>query len=60
MKGLLQLLKSFDIFGKPLFLNFDGQWNSYDTKIGGFSTSILLIFIFVYTGLLFNSKTIAG
>ena len=54
MKGLLQLLKSFDIFGKPLFLNFDRQWNSYDTKIGGCSTSILLIFIFTYTGILFN------
>ena len=41
--------KSFDIFGKPISLKFDKNWNTHDTKIGGITTIILMIFVIIYT-----------
>ena len=54
MFKIVDFIKNFDIFGKPLLLNFDKRWNTHDTSLGGVSTFILLIFTMTYTGLLFN------
>ena len=54
MRKVGQLCKSLDVFGKPLFLNFDKQWNTHDTKFGGITTFTLFIFILIYTAICFN------
>jgi hypothetical protein len=54
MNRLFNVIKNFDIFGRPLHLNFDKQWNTHDTSIGGFFTFIMFSFTIVYTGILFN------
>ena len=54
MFKIVDFIKNFDIFGKPLLLNFDKRWNTHDTSLGGVSTFILLIFTMTYTVLLFN------
>ena len=54
MRTLSRFTKTFDIFGKPLSLKFDKKWNTYDTKFGGISTLILIIFIITYSGILLN------
>ena len=54
MRKLRNLIKDFDLFGKPLFLNFDKQWNTHDTIFGGCNTLIFLSFIIAYSGLLIN------
>ena len=46
--------KRFDIFGKPISLKFDKKWNTHDTKLGGLSTLILILFIIIYTSLSIN------
>ena len=43
--------KSFDIFGKPISLKFDKNWNTHDTKLGGFSTIVLIIIVIAYTSM---------
>ena len=54
MKKIKHLFKNFDVFGKPLYLNFDKQWDSHVTNLGGFSTVILISFIIIYTCICFN------
>ena len=54
MKKIKNLFKNFDIFGKPLYLNFDKQWDSYPTSCGGFSTVILISFVLFYCGYLLS------
>ena len=47
-------MKSFDIFGKPISLKFDKKWTTHDTKLGGFSTLVLILFIVIYTSVCIN------
>ena len=54
MMRVLEIIRNFDIFGRPLNLNFDKKWNSYDTNVGGVFTGMMVIFTFIYTGILFN------
>ena len=54
MNRILDIIKKFDIFGRPLHFNFDKQWNTHDTRIGGFFTCLMLFFTLIYTGLLFS------
>ena len=54
MIRVLDIIKTFDIFGRPLNLNFDKKWNTYDTSIGGILTGFMVLFSLIYTGLLFN------
>ena len=54
MKKFKNLIKHIDLFGKPLFLNFDKNWNTFDTFCGGCSALALIILSIVYTGLLIN------
>ena len=55
MLGVLRrFMKSFDIFGKPISLKFDKKWNTHDTKIGGLSTLVLILFIIIYTSVCIN------
>jgi hypothetical protein len=54
MKKFKNLIKHIDLFGKPLFLNFDKRWNTFDTFCGGCSALILVIFLIAYAGLLIN------
>jgi hypothetical protein len=54
MMRVLEIIRNFDIFGRPLNLNFDKKWNSYDTNIGGAFTGMMVIFTLIYTGMLFD------
>jgi len=47
-------MKSFDIFGKPISLKFDKKWTTHDTKFGGLSTIVLILFIIIYTSVCIN------
>ena len=60
MRALTRITKTFDIFGKPLSLKFDKKWNTHDTKFGGLSTLILLIFIIAYSGVMLNVMIMYG
>jgi hypothetical protein len=54
IRNMSRFAKSFDIFGKPISLKFDKNWNSHDTKLGGLSTFILMIFVIIYTSVCVN------
>ena len=54
LSSLRRFTKSFDIFGKPISLKFDKKWTTHDTKIGGLSTLVLIIFVTVYTSVCIN------
>ena len=36
IRSVIKFAKSFDIFGKPISLKFFKNWNTHDTKLGGF------------------------
>ena len=54
MNRILEIIKNFDIFGRPLHFNFDKQWNTHDTSVGGILTGVMFVFTLIYTGLLFS------
>ena len=54
MFKIVEIIKNFDIFGRPLLLNFDKRWNTHDTTLGGVSTIILIVYSLIYSGILFN------
>ena len=54
MHRISNIIKTFDIFGRPLHLNFNKQWNTHDTSLGGISTGIMIVFTLIYTGVLIN------
>ena len=54
MIRMLEIIKNFDVFGRPLHFNFNKQWNTYDTKTGGIFTSLMCLLTLIYTVLLFN------
>ncbi len=54
LRLLTKCTKSADIFGKPIQLKFDKQWNTHETKIGGFSTFIFVFLVIIYTSFSFN------
>ena len=54
MYRINNFIKTFDIFGRPLHLNFNKQWNTHDTSFGGILTGTMIIFTLIYTGVLFN------
>ena len=54
LRILTKCTKSADIFGKPIQLKFDKQWNTHETKIGGFSTFIFVLLVFIYTSFSIN------
>ena len=45
MSSIRRLIKSIDIFGKPILLKFDKKWDTHKTKLGGLSTMIIYIII---------------
>ena len=51
LRSLKKFAKSFDIFGMPISLKFDKNWNTHYTKLGGLSTLILILFIIIYTSM---------
>ena len=54
MIRVLDIIKLLDIFGRPLNLNFDKKWNTFNTSLGGICTGFMVVFSIIYTGLLFN------
>ena len=54
MIRVLEIIRNFDVFGRPINLNFDKKWNTYDTNIGGVFTGLMVIFTFIYTCSLFD------
>jgi hypothetical protein len=38
-----KFIKRIDIFGKPVSLKFDKEWDTHHTKVGGFATIIIII-----------------
>jgi uncharacterized membrane protein SpoIIM required for sporulation len=60
IRSLRRFTKSFDIFGKPISLKFDKKWNTHDTKFGGFSTVLLILFIIIYSSVCINVMVTYG
>ena len=54
IRNMRKFVKSFDIFGKQISLKFDKNWNTHDTKLGGASTLILMVFVIIYTSVCVN------
>ena len=54
MLKIRDCLRGLDIFGRPLHLNFDRQWNTHDTTFGGVLTGVMFVFTLIYTSILFN------
>ena len=51
LKQIRAIFRSLDIFGKPISLKFDKDWNTHETKVGGTLTLIFLIFIIIYSSI---------
>ena len=54
IRSMRKFAQSFDIFGKQISLKFDKNWNTHDTKLGGMSTLILMVFVIIYTSVCVN------
>ena len=39
----MNIIKDFDIFGKPISFKFDKEWDTHKTKSGGFITILIII-----------------
>ena len=46
--------RKLDIFGKPITLKFDKDWDTHETKMGGFLTVMFVILIIVYSTMQIN------
>jgi hypothetical protein len=43
--------RNLDIFGKPISLKFDKNWNTHETKLGGLLTCIFVMLIIIYSSI---------
>ena len=43
LKYVGTIFRNLDIFGKPISLKFDKDWNTHETKFGGSLTLILVL-----------------
>ena len=50
MKQFTNKIRSFDIYGNPITLNFNDKGNSHKTHIGGVCTIISTLFFIMYCG----------
>ena len=50
MKHFTNKIKSIDIYGNPITLNFNDKGNSHKTYIGGICTLISTLFFMMYCG----------
>ena len=47
--GFVNFLKSFDVFGEPVSLNYKGG-TTFKTCLGAFFSIIIKIFLLIYAG----------
>lgn len=46
--------RNLDLFGKPISLKFDKDWNTHETKVGGSLTVVFVMLIIVYSSVQIN------